>query len=291
MVIGEAKAKGAISIVNAVASGRGATLSVDLPTSAKVDVKEERGRWKVFQNGRQVESALASHTLRRTIRMLGRDPRAYSGSVETDSLAPAGVGLKTSSSASVAITLAVLSAFGSRYPDAGEVLGCSVSASLASGVSITGAMDDAASCLLGGLNFVDNSSGRILSRVSLRRSLPVLIRVPGEESRRADVPARYVRRFSEVADSIFKIGIEGSTWKAMTLNGLLFSSIYSYAPSAALRAIERGALGSGLSGTGPAVAAVFDDERDAGRLARDWADDGAEVIRTTTSDGGATVGT
>ena len=291
MVIGEAKAKGAISIVNAVASGRGATLSVDLPTSAKVDVKEERGRWKVFQNGRQVESALASHTLRRTIMMLGRDPRAYSGSVETDSLAPAGVGLKTSSSASVAITLAVLSAFGSRYPDAGEVLGCSVSASLASGVSITGAMDDAASCLLGGLNFVDNSSGRILSRVSLRRSLPVLIRVPGEESRRADVPARYVRRFSEVADSIFKIGIEGNAWKAMTLNGLLFSSIYSYAPSAALRAIERGALGSGLSGTGPAVAAVFDDERDAGRLARDWADDGAEVIRTTTSDGGATVGT
>ena len=290
MVIGEAKAKGAISIVNAVASGRGATLSVDLPTSAKVDVKEERGRWKVFQNGRQVESALASHTLRRTIMMLGRDPRAYSGSVETDSLAPAGVGLKTSSSASVAITLAVLSAFGSRYPDA-EVLGCSVSASLTSGVSITGAMDDAASCLLGGVNFVDNSSGRILSRVSLRRSLPVLIRVPGEESRRADVPARYVRRFSEVADSIFKIGIEGSTWKAMTLNGLLFSSIYSYAPSAALRAIERGALGSGLSGTGPAVAAVFDDERDAGRLARDWADDGAEVIRTTTSDGGATVGT
>jgi shikimate kinase len=291
VVIGEAKAKGAISIVNAVASGRGATLSVDLPTSAKVDVKEERGRWKVFQNGRQVESALASHTLRRTIMMLGRDPRAYSGSVETDSLAPAGVGLKTSSSASVAITLAVLSAFGSRYPDAGEVLGCSVSASLASGVSITGAMDDAASCLLGGVNFVDNSSGRILSRVSLKRSLPVLIRVPGEESRRADVPARYVRRFSEVADSIFKIGIEGNTWKAMTLNGLLFSSIYSYAPSAALRAIERGALGSGLSGTGPAVAAVFDDERDAGRLARDWADDGAEVIRTTTSDGGATVGT
>ena len=290
MVIGEAKAKGAISVVNAVASGRGATLSVDLPTSAKVDVKEERGRWKVFQNGRQVESALAFHTLRRTIRMLGRDPHAYSGSVETASLAPTGVGLKTSSSASVAITLAVLSAFGSRYPDA-EVLGCSVSASLTSGVSITGAMDDAASCLLGGVNFVDNSSGRILSRVSLKRSLPVLIRVPGEESRRADVPTRYVRRFSEVADSIFKIGIEGNAWKAMTLNGLIFSSIYSYAPSAALRAIERGALGSGLSGTGPAVAAVFDDERDAGRLARDWADDGAEVIRTTTSDGGATVGT
>ena len=290
MVIGEAKAKGAISVVNAVASGRGATLSVDLPTSAKVDVKEEGGRWKVFQNGRQVESPLAFHTLRRTIRMLGRDPHAYSGSVETASLAPTGVGLKTSSSASVAITLAVLSAFGSRYPDA-EVLGCSVSASLSSGVSITGAMDDAASCLLGGVNFVDNSSERILSRVSLRRSLPVLIRVPGEESRRADVPTRYVRRFSEVADSIFKIGIEGNAWKAMTLNGLLFSSIYSYAPSAALRAIERGALGSGLSGTGPAVAAVFDDERDAGRLARDWADDGAEVIRTTTSDGGATVGT
>ena len=289
-MIGEAKAMGAISIVNAIASGRGATMSVDLPTSAKVDIREERGRWKAFQNGKQTESALAFHTLRATIRMLGRDPRAYSGSVETASSAPTGVGLKTSSSASVAITLAVLSAFGNSSPDARKVLGCSVSASLASGVSITGAMDDAASCLLGGVNFVDNYSRRILSRVSLGRSLAVLIRVPGEESRRADIATRYVRRFSEVADSIFKIGIEGKAWKAMTLNGLLFSSIYSYAPSAALRAIERGALGSGLSGTGPAVAAVFDVERDAERLAKVWADDGAEVIRTTTSDGGATVG-
>lgn len=281
---------GAISIVNAIASGRGASVSVDLQTSAKVDIREERGRWKAFQNGKPTESALAFHTLRRAIGMLGRNPRAYSGSVETTAAAPTGVGLKTSSAASVAITLAVLSAFGRSAPEARDVLDCSVSASLSSGVSITGAMDDAASCLLGGANFVDNSSRRIVSTVRLRRALPVLIRVPREESRRTKVVTSYVRKFSEVADSIFKIGIEGRIWKAMTLNGLLFSSIYSYEPSPALQAIEGGALGAGLSGTGPAVAAIFDDQGDATRLAKVWADDGAVVIRTTTSDGGAAIG-
>ena len=281
---------GAVSIVNAIASGRGASVSVDLQTSARVDIRKERGPWSVFRNGVPTESALAVHTLRRAIRTLGEDPDHYSGSVETTAAAPMGVGLKTSSAASVAIALAAFSAFGESSPEARDVLDCSVSASLSSGVSITGALDDATSCLLGGINFVDNRSRKIVSTTRLRRGLPVLIKVPREESRRPKVAARQVRKFSDVADSIFKIGVGGGAWKAMTLNGLLFSSIYSYEPSAALKAIECGALGAGLSGTGPAVAAVFDDGREAAKLARVWGHEGAAVISTTTNDERGTVG-
>ncbi len=289
MIFGEAKAMGAVSIVNAISSGRGATASVDLPTSAKVTIDEKRGRWVTFQDGRRTESRLAQHTVRQAILMLGRDPRRYSGSVETTASAPTGVGLKTSSSSAVAITLAVFSAFGKTSPRARDVLECSVSSSLSSGVSVTGAMDDAASCLLGGANFVDNSSRRLISRVRLRRPFPVLIMVPRERSKRASITTGYVRTFSRVADSIFNIGVEGKAWKAMTLNGLLYSTIYGYEPSAALQALEAGALGAGLSGTGPAVAAVFDGPEDRERLAKMWGGGGAEVIRTTTSDGGAAV--
>lgn len=288
-MIGEARAMGAISIVNAIACGRGASVGVKLPTVAKVELKEVRGRWRVHLNGRQARSSLAVHTVRRAIRMLGKDPGRYSGSIETMTSAPVGVGLKTSSSSSVAIILAVFSAFGKNRYVARDVLQCSVSASLAAGVSVTGAMDDAASCLLGGVNFADNSTKRVLSSVRLGRPLTVLIRIPQDGSRRASVGASYVRKFSKVAESIFTTGRDGRVWKAMTLNGLLYCSIYGYPPFDALQALEANALGAGLSGTGPAVGAVFDDEGEPQRLARLWDEGGAKVIRTETSDGGATI--
>lgn len=277
-------------MVNALASGKGATVAVKLPTSARVEVHERRGTWRATVNDRPVKSALAARTAETAIRMIGRDPGTYSGSIDTSISAPVGVGLKTSSSSSVAIALAVLSAFGERLPQPAGVLRCSASASLAAGVSATGAMDDAASCLMGGANFVDNTSGKVLSSVRLGAPRPVLIHVRQGRSRRSEVPVAQVRRFAALASSIFETGRQGRLWKAMTLNGLLYSTIYGYPPYRSLEALGAGALGSGLSGTGPAVAAVFDDRDEMESLADRWASDGATLIRTETSDGGATLG-
>jgi shikimate kinase len=289
-MIGEAKAMGAITLVSALASGKGATVSVMLPTVAKVQVKKEKGHWRVSLNGERSQSALAETTVLRTIKMLRKNPNEYSGSIDTKTSAPVGVGLKTSSSSSVAIALATVSAFGKSSYKARDILGCSVSSSLASGVSVTGALDDAASCLLGGVNFTDNSKGRVLSSDRLGEPRMVVVKVPRGRSRRATVDRAYLRRFSKVADSIFAIGREGGVWKAMTLNGLLYSSIYGYNLGDALGALEAGAEGAGLSGTGPAVAAVCDDRESAGRVARIWEDGHANVIVTETSDGGAKIG-
>ncbi len=289
-MIGRAEAMGAVSIVNAIACGKGATVSVKLPTSAKLELWEQRGRWRVSLNGRRTESILIVQTVRRAIRKLGRDPNRYSGSIETTTSAPIGVGLKTSSSSSVAVALATFSAFGSTAYRPREVLDCSVSASLSAGVSVTGALDDAASCLLGGVNFADNSNGRILSTAALGRHLKVVIKVPKGRSRRGRASLTDARKFSSIAESIFKIGRGGNIWKAMTLNGLLYSSIYGYSPSDAMVALEAGALGAGLSGTGPALAAVFDRNGEPDEIARDWKAGGARVIVTETSDGGAAIG-
>jgi shikimate kinase len=289
-LMGEASSLGAVSIVNAVACGKGASVAVRLPTRAKVEVSERRGGWHAAMDGRPVRPALAAQSARTAIRLLGHDPGRYSGSVQTSSSIPTGVGLKTSSSASVAIILAVLSAFGEKtYRDL-DILRCSASSSLAAGVSVTGAIDDAASCLRGGVNFADNSTGRVMAPSRLGRSLPVLIKVPQGRSQRASVTSRYVRRFRSVAESIFSTGRRGGIWKAMTLNGLLYSSIYGYPPLPAIQALEAGALGAGLSGTGPAVAAVFDNKRNLEALAGDWREPGARLIRTETTDGGATIG-
>ncbi|MDG6902371.1 MAG: hypothetical protein JRM80_10510 [Nitrososphaerota archaeon] len=122
MMIGMAKAMGAVSVVNAIASGKGATVSVELPTAAKVAVREERGSWRALNNGQETKSRLVLSSLRLAISMLGRDPGRYSGSVDTTLSAPMGVGLKTSSSTSIAVALAVWDAFGKSSPPSAEIL-------------------------------------------------------------------------------------------------------------------------------------------------------------------------
>ncbi|MDG6954494.1 MAG: shikimate kinase [Nitrososphaerota archaeon] len=281
---------GAVSIVNAIASGRGASLAVNLPTTARVTIRERRGEWKESTNGSPSTSTLLQRTVRKAIMTLGENPERYSGRIETETSAPVGVGLKTSSSSSVAAALATFSAFGRPDYEPKEVLECSVSASLASGTSVTGAMDDAAACLLGGGALTDNRSNHIVATVRLGTPLVVLIRVPHDGSRRASVPPSEVRRFAELADSVFDQAMRGGIWKAMILNGLLYSAIYGYPNSDALEALESGALGAGLSGTGPAVASVFDDAAKADKLESSWKEGGGVTIRTETCDGGARIG-
>src|SRR2546430_1817441 len=111
-----------------------------------------KGGWEVTVNGKRWGPGLAIETARRAIRSAGKDPDAFSGKVRTTSTIPVGVGLKTSSSSSTAIALAVHAALGKRTVDPKRVLDCSVDASLASGASVTGALDDAAGCLLGGID-------------------------------------------------------------------------------------------------------------------------------------------
>lgn len=287
MTVVRAKAAtfGAISIVNAIASGKGATASVKLTTEAEVEIESSRGDWEFLVNGRRSDSSLALETVRRAIKTAGKDPDAFSGRVQTTSSVPIGVGLKTSSAASTSIALAVFAALGQKAFDPKKVLDCSVEASLASGASITGALDDAAGCLLGGLNMTDNLARKVVSSKLFDKKLKVVIRVPKTRSRRDSVDPQFIRRFAGLTNLFFEMSLQGDYWRAMVLNGMAYSSILKYDPFPALRAVELGALGAGLSGTGPAVAAVFDPSKlaEIDALKKDWASDGSGVIETETN--------
>jgi len=276
---------GAISLVNAIASGKGATASVRLATEAEVEMEASRGDWEVLVNGKKAESNLAVETVRRAIKGAGNDPDGFSGRVQTVSSVPIGVGLKTSSSSSTAIAIAVYAALGQRAFDPKKVLDCSVEASLSSGASVTGALDDAAGCLLGGVNMTDNLARKVVSSRLFDKKLRVLIKVPKTRSRREAVDPEFIRKFGSLASLFFEMALKGDYWRAMVLNGMAYSSILKYDPFPALRAVELGALGAGLSGTGPAVAAVFETSKQAEieALAEDWKADGSGVIETETN--------
>ena len=276
---------GAVSIVNAIASGRGATASVRLTTEAEVEIEASKGGWEVSVNGESSGSRLAVETARLAIKAAGKDPDSFSGRVRTTSMVPIGVGLKTSSASSTAIAIAVFAALGQKAFDPKKVLDCSVEASLASGASVTGALDDAAGCLLGGVNMTNNLARKVVSSKLFDKKLRVVIRVPNARSRRGAVEPEFIRRFGGLTDLLFEMSLKGDYWRAMVLNGMVYSSILKYDPFPALRAVELGALGAGLSGTGPAVAAVFDPSKlaEIDALTKDWAEDGSTVIETETN--------
>ncbi len=282
---GKGSVFGAVSIVNAIAGGKGVTASIKLGTEATAELQNAPGEWKFSTNGKPAESKLAQETVALALKMAGKDATQYSGTVETQSPLPIGMGLKTSSSASSAIAIAVFAALGQKAFDPQKIMLCSVEASLASGASITGAMDDSAACLLGGINLVDNLGRKVERSKLFDRPLKILIHVPNSQSRRTSVDTAEVRKLGRVAEVLYKMCMEGDLWRAMTLNGTLYSAIYGYDGRAALQAVEHGALGASLTGTGPATAAVFEPKMvdEIRKLTEAWRVDGSTVIETDTN--------
>jgi len=65
-----------------------------------------------------------------------------------------------------------------------------------------------------------------------------------------------MKRIAREVRAIHKSALSGEYWAAMTINGILYSTVLGFDPSIALEALSAGAMAAGLSGTGPAVAAV-----------------------------------
>ena len=144
----------------------------------------------------------------------------------------------------------------------GELEKDAVAASRDAGVTLTGAFDDQVAVLRGGCHLADNR------RAAVVRTLPVPrwhvavwvpdVAIPKERVR--DVATDAVRRDAERLAAELRPETVPST---MTKNGELFLRLYRAAglPVDARPvevALAAGALGAGLSGTGPAVAALFD---------------------------------
>ena len=147
-------------------------------------------------------------------------------------------------------------------------------------------MDDSAACLLGGINLVDNLGRKVERSKLFDKTLKVLIQgAQAQEPGAAAVDVAQVRKLGKVAEVLYKMSMEGDLWRAMTLNGTLYSAIYGYDGRAALQAVEHGALGASLSGTGPATAAVFEPKmaEEMKKLAEAWSSDGSTVIETETN--------
>ncbi len=257
--IGKALSHGAISILNAFPTGKGGALGVDLWTRAKVSLREGPGPISGFVSSDPEESnRLAITVVQKTLEHYGYE-RKLQGEVITSSNIPVAVGLKSSSAAANAVALATASAVDEKVDD-DTLVGIGIDASIESGVSLTGAYDDSFASYHGGGVLTDNDRRRVEKILKIPMDLKVLILVPPRKTRTGQLDRLKFAPIKRISELAYNEANNGHVWDALTLNGLALSSILGEDPRPALSAIEAGALGAGLSGKGPAVAAIIDEK-------------------------------
>lgn len=254
---GRGRAGGAVSIVNAISTGFGAALGINLQTEAELETINEP-QIKLSINGEDADPSLAKAVIKVFSQALGVE--IYGAEIRTHSNIPVAVGLKSSSSAAVAIANAFLDAVGKKM-SAEELLRNVAEASVLSGTSVTGALDDAAACLLGGIVATDNYGRKILKHVLVEERLFAVIYVPPGKTYTSSFRKELLTPIRNIAATAFNLVLEGKYWEAMTINGLAHSAALGHSTQPAIDALRAGAYAAGLSGTGPAVAAIVSEER------------------------------
>ena len=256
----EAEDHGAITIVNAMATGQGAALGITLSTRARVTLTNRAGVFLARNLSNPSENPyLARMTAQHVFARFGANKR-MGALIETESNIPFAVGLKSSSAASNAVALASLHVLGRETSDV-EVVRLSVEASLRAGVTLTGAFDDACACYFGGLVVTDNSKRKILRRFKPRGRLGVLIHVPNMKRYTRDVDLKPFRAIKGFVNAAHQDALRGNYWNSMTLNGLAYSMALGYDPTVTSAALNAGAIAAGLTGKGPAVAAIVSESK------------------------------
>lgn len=248
-----AKAKaivhGAVSLVSAIATKKGATLGISLTVEATVGTSPGKGIIIQSKN-KTLSSRLINRTVEKILTKKELEQNKITVSLESE--IPTGYGLKSSSAISSAVALACAKIFKPDLTDQ-QILLAGVDASIESKVSITGAYDDACSCYFGGFNVTDNSKKKIIRSEKIPTNLIAVILVPYNR-KRGNV--KNLKTLSSVFLNAWKLAKNANYWEAMIINGLATSTILNSDPKIITDLLEKGAIAASISGNGPAIAAI-----------------------------------
>lgn len=249
----EATLHGAISIVNAIATGKGATLGISLKTKAIVSTTSGNGIFIESKN-KSISSRLINRVVQKVIPK--NELQRNKIRINLESEIPTGYGLKSSSAISSAVALACAKLFRPKWNDT-QILISGVDASIESKVSITGAYDDACGCYYGGFDVTDNYKRKIIKSEKAPRNLVAIIFVP-RSRKRGNV--KNLKNLRPIFEQAWSLARNSDYWNAMILNGLATSTILNSDPKIITELLEKGALGASVSGNGPAITAVSKKE-------------------------------
>ena len=262
MALGKANAvaHGAATIVNAIATGRGAAFGVDLWTKAEVELTNDAGVIQAEIVSDPTENTLLIERVATRVLEHFKEERHFGAKVKTNSNIPVARGLKSSSAAANAVALATVAALDRSLDDLG-VVNLGVDAAFDAKVTVTGAFDDACASFFGGVAVTDNLNRKLVQRSVLPEDFVVLFHVPSKKAYTANADVAKLQPIKSLVEVAYKEVFQGNFWTALSLNGLVYSSALGFDVSVELDALNAGAVAAGLCGKGPTVTAVVSEKK------------------------------
>jgi len=280
---------GAVTVVNAIPCGLGATVGVDLVTGATFRTRGSKHIVKIMNDPGE-DTKMAEICVKRTFEHFSMDePEGWSLSV--DSCIPISRGLKSSSSACNAVIGAVVDiiekeysgkavgGFGADLEGELDMIRLGVKCAKEAGVTVTGAFDDACGCHFGGLVITDNRNDTIIMK-SIVDAMDVILLVPDAKIKKNTIDTDKLRAAADISKGLTDLA-ERDWCDALTKNGALISHIMNIDDTVAKKAMSMGALAAGVTGTGPAISVVV-KKGEGCRFLNDLDHEGYSTIMTRT---------
>lgn len=245
-----------MTIVNALPTGIGSAVGIDLRARAEVELHPagSHGKWEV----RVAEAARTPLVITSLTEALRRFAPGSSGTGELSlhSDIPPARGLKSSSAVSTAVVLAVARATDAEVA-ALDVARLSAAVSRSAGVSATGALDDALAGLSPGVVVTDNRSEELLKSYPIGSELGVALYISPAMHRPSPEWREAFRAEADRGRSAVAHALEGDWAGAMTENTELVERVVGADYTGIREELRRrGAIASGVSGMGPAFASI-----------------------------------
>ncbi len=276
-----ASALGAGTIINAIATLKGAAFGLDLRTYARVEITDGEIVCEVADDP-SVDTSLLSACARLVLGRFAPEKGVY---ISTRSDVPIASGLKSSSAAANATVLALARTLDIALEPI-DIVRLGVQAARVAGVTITGAFDDACASFFGGMVVTDNEQDLLLQRTEMDSD--VLVYVPKERVYSAHTNVTRAKLLAPWVETAFSLAADGQYEKAMVLNGVLYCCALGFSAEPILTALEAGATAVSLSGTGPSYVALVDRVA-AVEVKRAWEAFEGRVLTTRISNEGARV--
>lgn len=257
------KSPGSATIINAMATGFGSAFGIDLNMEITAETRSDN---KITcKSDKDPNPKLMYECIDNVFKKYGLDGEIDFGlNLIAKSEIPLGSGLSSSSAISNAVTLATSSLLSEELnlkPLADEtIIDLGIDASLKCGVTMTGSFDDASASYYGGLVLTDNTNRKLLVKKEFADK-NILISMPNIQSLSGSVDKERIKLLSPLVETAFKKAQNGDYYNALNLNGLIYGTLLGFDNEIAIKALEAGALASGLSGSGSSTVAIVDDEK------------------------------
>jgi shikimate kinase len=282
------RSPGSATIINAIATGFGSAFGIGLdiecearPISDSIECANDVG----------ADTTLMELCVQKVFSYYGIDSNDFGISLKTKSTLPMASGLSSSSASSNAIVKVtsqiIAEEFDLKPLDDLEVVNMAIDASLEAGVTITGSFDDATASYFGGVVVTDNRNRRFIIKEKMD-DYRILIYMPNFHAKSGDSNVERMKVMAPLVETAYGFASKKDYFKAINLNGLIYSSALGFNTSIAIDALQSGALASGLSGTGSAFFAIVDDES-VDDVYGSWEKYEGETIKTKTDNAGCSL--